>query len=101
MKVIILCSWGATSSSLAKNVNDEAKNQNIDLKADAGNTIDFKKNASDYDIALLEPQVRHLIKEVKEIGLKNNVKVDLVDMQAFATFDGKKVLQQILDLSKE
>lgn len=101
MKAIILCSWGATSSSLAKNVNDEAKKQNIDLEVDAGSTIDFKKNAKDYDVALLEPQVRHLLKEVKEVGEKNNVKIDIVDMQAFATFDGKEVLQQILDLLKK
>lgn len=98
MKAIILCSWGATSSSLAKNVNDVAKKKNIDLEVDAGSTIDFKKKASEYDVALLEPQVRHLKSEIEEIGKKHNVKVDLIDMQAFATFDGEKVLDQILSL---
>lgn len=101
MKAIILCSWGATSSSLAKNVNDAAKKQNIDLEVDAGSTIDFRKKASSYDIALLEPQVRHLKKEIEEIGKKHNVKVDLIDMQAFATFDGEKVLKQIINLSEK
>ena len=101
MKAIILCSWGATSSSLAKNVNDEAKKQNIDLEVDAGSTIDFKKKANNYDVALLEPQIRHLKKEIEEIGEKHNVKIDLIDMKAFATFDGKKVLDQILNLFKK
>lgn len=101
MKAIILCSWGATSSSLAKNVNDAAKKQNIDLEVDAGSTIDFRKKASSYNIALLEPQVRHLKKEIEEISKKHNVKVDLIDMQAFATFDGEKVLKQIIDLSEK
>ncbi|MCR2045030.1 PTS sugar transporter subunit IIB [Anaerosalibacter massiliensis] len=101
MKAIILCSWGATSSSLAKNVNDEAKKQNIDLEVDAGSTIDFKKKANNYDVALLEPQIRHLKKEIEEIGEKHNVKIDLIDMQAFATFNGKKVLDQILNLFKK
>lgn len=98
MKAIILCSWGATSSSLAKNVNDAAKKRNIDIEVDAGSTIDFKKKADEYDVALLEPQVRHLKNEIEEIGKKHNVKVDLIDMQAFATFDGEKVLDQILSL---
>ncbi len=98
MKAIILCSWGATSSSLAKNVNDAAKKEGIEIQVDAGSTIDFKKDAANYDVALLEPQVRHLLKEVEEIGKKNNVKVALVDMQAFATLDGEKVLKQIIDL---
>ncbi|NLV75749.1 MAG: PTS sugar transporter subunit IIB [Tissierellia bacterium] len=98
MKAIILCSWGATSSSLAKNVNDAAKKRNIDIEVDAGSTIDFKKKADEYDVALLEPQVRHLKNEIEEIGKKHSVKVDLIDMQAFATFDGEKVLDQILSL---
>ncbi len=69
MKAIILCSWGgATSSSLAKNVNDAAKKRNIDIEVDAGSTIDFKKKADEYDVALLEPQVRHLKNEIEEIG---------------------------------
>lgn len=101
MKAIILCSWGATSSSLAKNVNEEPKKQNVDLEVDSGSTIDFKKKAETYDVALLEPQVRHLKKEIEEVGAKHNVKVDLIDMQAFATFDGKKVLRQILDLCEK
>ncbi len=98
MKAIILCSWGATSSSLAKNVNDAAKNKNINLEVNSGSTIDFKKKAHEYDVALLEPQVRHLKNEIEEIGEKHNVKVDIIDMQAFASFDGEKVLKQILDL---
>ena len=98
MKAIILCSWGATSSSLAKNVIDAAKKRNIDIEVDAGSTIDFKKKADEYDVALLEPQVRHLKNEIEEIGKKHSVKVDLIDMQAFATFDGEKVLDQILSL---
>ena len=47
---------------------------------------------------MLEPQVRHLKSEIEEIGKKHNVKVDIIDMQAFATFDGEKVLDQILSL---
>lgn len=98
IKLIILCSWGATSSQLAIKVQEAAKKRNIDLKADAGGTGEFKKKASEYDVALLEPQVRHLKKEVTKIGEANNVPVALVDQRAFGLMDGDKVLDQVLNL---
>ncbi|KLU60330.1 oligo-beta-mannoside-specific phosphotransferase enzyme IIB component [Peptococcaceae bacterium CEB3] len=101
MKAIILCSWGATSSSLAKSVTDEAKRRNLDIVVDAGGTGEFKKKAADYSVALLEPQVRHLKKEIEEAAAKYGIPVALVDMQAFATMNGGKVLDQILALTKE
>lgn len=66
VKVIILCSWGATSSQLAKKVQEAAGERGMDVEAYAGGTGEFKEKASQYDVALLEPQVRHLKKEVKK-----------------------------------
>lgn len=100
MKAIILCSWGATSSSLAKAVNDEAKKRNMDVTVDAGGTGEFKKKAQNYSVVLLEPQVRHLRKEVETTASKYNIPVDIVNMQAFAMLDGSKVLDQILSMYK-
>lgn len=101
MKAIILCSWGATSSSLAKSVSDEAKKRNLDITVDAGGTGEFKKKAQNYSVALLEPQVRHLKKEVETAASKYDIPVEIVNMQAFAMLDGSKVLDQIIDLAKK
>lgn len=101
MKAVILCSWGATSSSLAKYVTDEAKKRNLDIEVEAGGTGEFKKKAASYSVALLEPQVRHLRKEVQQIASKYDIPVDIVDMQAFGMMDGSKVLDQIIDLAKK
>jgi PTS system, Lactose/Cellobiose specific IIB subunit. len=98
IKLIILCSWGATSSQLAKKVQQAAEARGINLKADAGGTGEFSKNASQYDVALLEPQVRHLKKEVSTIADKYNIPVDLVDSRAFALMDGNAVLDQVLKM---
>lgn len=98
IKLIILCSWGATSSQLAKKVQEAADKRGIKLKADAGGTGEFKNKASQYDVALLEPQVRHLKKEVSKIAEQHNIPVELVNQQAFALMDGDKVLDQVLNL---
>ncbi|MFO7152893.1 MAG: PTS sugar transporter subunit IIB [Bacillota bacterium] len=98
---LILCSWGATSSALAKKVTDEAKKQGLDVVVDAGGTGEFKKKAEAYDVVLLEPQVRHLKKEIESIASKYNIPVDVVDMQAFALMDGKKILNQMMELANK
>ncbi|WP_026881172.1 PTS sugar transporter subunit IIB [Clostridium akagii] len=101
MKAIILCSWGATSSSLAKAASDEAKKRNLDIVVDAGGTGEFKKKAANYSVALLEPQVRHLKKEVEVAASKFDIPVEIVDMQAFAFMNGGKVLDQIIKIAKD
>ncbi|MFD1412191.1 PTS sugar transporter subunit IIB [Oceanobacillus jeddahense] len=100
LKIIILCSWGATSSQLAKKVEQAAEKRELDVEVYAGGTGEFKQKASEYDVALLEPQVRHLKKEVTKIGEQNDVPVELVDQRAFALMDGDKVLDQALNMKK-
>lgn len=101
IKLIILCSWGATSSQLAKKVQEAADKRGIQLIADAGGTGEFKNKASQYDVALLEPQVRHLRKEVSKVAEQYDIPVELVNQQAFALMDGDKVLDQVLNLLKK
>lgn len=98
IKLIILCSWGATSSQLAKKVQEAAEKRGLDVTADAGGTGEFKNQAQAYDVALLEPQVRHLKKEVTKIADAHQIPVDLVDQRAFALMDGDKVLDQVLKM---
>lgn len=100
-KLIILCSWGATSSQLAKKVQEAAEKRGLSVEAHAGGTGEFKQKASDYDVALLEPQVRHLKKEVTKTADEFNIPVELVDQRAFALMDGDKVLDQALNLLKK
>ncbi|NSL52210.1 PTS sugar transporter subunit IIB [Calidifontibacillus erzurumensis] len=98
IKLIILCSWGATSSQLAKKVQQAAEARGINLVVDAGGTGEFNQKASQYHAVLLEPQVRHMKKEVTKTAEKYNTPVELVDQMAFALMDGNKVLDQVLSM---
>ncbi len=98
IKLVILCSWGATSSQLAKKVQEAAEKRGLNVIADAGGTGEFKQKASEYDVALLEPQVRHLKKEVTKTADQYDIPVELVEQRAFALMDGDKVLDQALSL---
>jgi PTS system cellobiose-specific IIB component len=100
IRLIILCSWGATSSQLAKKVKEAADKRGIELTADAGGTGEFKKKADQYNVALLEPQVRHLKKEMEKIAEEHGIPLEIVDQRAFALMDGDKVLDQVLTMMK-
>jgi PTS system cellobiose-specific IIB component len=100
IRLMILCSWGATSSSLAVKVQKAAEKRGIPLQADAGGTGEFKKKAKEYDVALLEPQVRHLKGEMEAVAKQHNIPLEVVDMSAFALMDGDKVLDQVLRMLK-
>lgn len=100
IRLVILCSWGATSSQLARKVQEAARRRGIELVADAGGTGEFKKKAGQFDVALLEPQVRHLKGEVERVAAEHGIPVDVVDPRAFALMDGDKVLDQVLALWK-
>lgn len=100
IRLIILCSWGATSSQLAKKVKEAADKRGIELTADAGGTGEFKKKAGEYNVALLEPQVRHLMKEMSKIAADHDIPLEIVDQRAFALMDGDKVLDQVLTMMK-
>src|SRR5699024_9501224 len=94
----ILCSWGETSSQLAKKVQEAAENRGIDLEAHAGGTGEFKEIADQYNVALLESQVRHLNIDVSKVAVAHTIPLDIVDHWAFSLMDGDKVLDQVLNM---
>jgi PTS system cellobiose-specific IIB component len=101
IRLLILCSWGATSSRLAKQVQEAANRRGISLVADADGISAFKQGQKPCDVALLEPQVRHLKKEVSKAASERGIPWDLVDPVAFATMDGDRVLEQVLQLIQQ
>lgn len=98
IRLLILCSWGATSSRLAKQVQKAANRRGISLIASSDGINAFKQGDQPCDVALLEPQVRHLKKEVSKAASERGIPWDLVDPIAFATMDGDRVLEQVLRL---
>jgi PTS system cellobiose-specific IIB component len=93
---MILCHWGATSSVLCKKVQDAATKKGISLDAEAAGITQFRNKARDLDLVLLEPQVRHLQKEIESITRKHQIPLQLVDSISFATMNGDQVLKQVL-----
>jgi len=100
IRLVILCSWGATSSQLARKVQEAARRRGIELVADAGGTGEFKKKAGQFDVALLEPQVRHLKGEVERVAAEHGIPGRRGRPTGLRVDGRGKVLDQVLALWK-
>lgn len=99
MKTIMLnCMAGMSTSLLVTSMDKEAKSEGFQADIFACPTSDALKHIKKekIDCILLGPQVGYmrtdLEKQIKEIGKK--IPLDVMDMQAYGTMNGKKILAQ-------
>ena len=98
-KIVLLCSAGMSTSMLVNKMRTYAKDLGKEIDIDAYAMTEASEKAKDADVILLGPQVRFQEKYVKEMFPEKLVSV--IDMRAYGTMDGKKVLDTTLDLLGE
>lgn len=94
-KVVLVCANGFTTTMLRNKVDAEAKEFGLDLDVKAYPMTEIDVVAEDADVLLLGPQIRFKLNEMKKKYPQKHIL--LVDSQAVAFVDGKKVLKQIRD----
>lgn len=94
--ILLVCSAGMSTSMMVKKMQDAAKAKGVDATiwavGDAESTEEVKKA----DIVMLGPQVRFLEKKMKE-KVHNEKPVVVIDMMAYGTMNGEKVLEQAIN----
>jgi PTS system cellobiose-specific IIB component len=100
IRLMIVCSMGASSSVLCKKINEAAWKRGIELIAEPTSTRDWMVRLQWADAVILEPQIKHLRKEMEKIADEHNIPLAMVDPIAFATMNAEKVLDQVLTLLK-
>lgn len=90
MKTIaLLCAAGMSTSVLVQKMRDAAASEGFECEIDAHPVAEAEEIGKTADCILLGPQVRYELKNVKS---KVSCPVDVIDMLAYGTMDGKKVL---------
>jgi len=97
-KIVLLCAGGMSTSILVNNMKSYAKEigKEYDIaaySADAVATV-----AKDADCVLLGPQVAYRKDDLKQYI---ECPLDVIEMVAYGTMDGKKALNQALKLLGE
>jgi len=92
-KIILLCQAGMSTGMLVNKIREAAKNENYHCEIAAFAVSSATEYASDADIILLGPQVRFHRKTVEHAC--PGIPIMDIDMQAYGTMNGKKVLDAL------
>ncbi len=94
-KIALVCSAGMSTSLLLGKMSQTAREQGIEVEIVALPEADVKGRWQDYDIILLGPQVRFLKAQMEKL-VGGEIPVEVIDMTAYGTVNGKKVLEDAL-----
>lgn len=97
--ITLVCAMGMSTSLLVNKMKEAAKKDNIEAEIVAMSEAAFAKSDYPTDVLLLGPQVRYLLGKMKKTYEPKGIKVDVVDMKAYGTMDGKKVLETALNMA--
>ena len=91
-KILLVCSAGMSTSMLVRKIQEAAQKQNYEIEVDAFSISQARTIGHNWDIILLGPQVKFLLKEMKAAFPKKPV--DAIEMRSYGRMDGEAVLRQ-------
>ena len=92
VKILLVCSAGMSTSFMVNKMKDSAKARGIEAEIWAVADAEAEKA----DIMMLGPQVRFLENKMK--GIAGDKPVTVIDMVAYGSMNGEKVLDQALEI---
>lgn len=95
MNILLICSAGMSTSLLVTKMEKAAQAKGIEAKISALGATEAKRKLQDADIILLGPQVRFMLHEISK---QVSVPVQVIDMRAYGSINGEKVLNDALAL---
>ena len=95
VNILLVCSAGMSTSMLVRKMQDAAASKGIEATIWAVGDAESAEQSKKADVVLLGPQVRFLQKKMKE-RVNDEKPVLVIDMVAYGSMDGSKVLDQAL-----
>lgn len=91
--IILFCNQGMSTSLLVKKMEETAKAMAYDCQINAYPMVEAEQVGKDADMILLGPQVRFKQKEIE--GKCPGVPVEVIDISAYGTMNGEKVINNV------
>jgi cellobiose PTS system EIIB component len=98
IRVLIVCSWGMSTSLLVDSMLTAAEVRKYELVVEALSAGEYAEKVGACDIVLIAPQIRHLRKSIEKLAASEGKPVAMIEPFHYATMDGKAVLEQVLRL---
>ncbi|MBQ7704062.1 MAG: hypothetical protein IJT73_01335 [Selenomonadaceae bacterium] len=97
-KIVLICAknYDSFACTVAEKIQQAADEVGIEISCSSMTTAELHLLPSDVDVVLFAPpRFRHL-ERIKKFC--PNAKISMIESQAYATADGKKILEKIFDL---
>lgn len=98
IRVLIVCSWGMSTSLLVEGMLAAAAQRGIALVIEALSAGEYAAKVDECDVVLIAPQIRHLRKSIEKLAQSVGKPVGLIEPFYYATMNGAAVLEQVLAL---
>lgn len=92
-KIVVFCAGGMSSSMLVKKMQETIELKEYEAIVLAHSVMSVEKYASDADIVLLGPQIRH---EKASVEAKLSCPVMTIDMKDYGMMDGEAVIEKVM-----
>lgn len=101
-KVILLCSFGMSTSLLVTKMRKVAEEHKLPVQIDAFSYSEADKIVENNrpDCILLGPQIKYMFEEIKGKYEPLGIPVDIIDTVDYGSMNGEKVLKQVVRLIK-
>ena len=98
IRVLIVCSWGMSTSLLVDSMLAAAVAVRYELTVEALSAGEYAERVEECDVVLIAPQIRHLRKSIEKLAAEVGKPVALIEPFHYATMNGQAVLEQVLHL---
>ena len=100
MRIMLACAAGMSTSLVVSRMKEAAESQGKDYKIWAVEQGQIEDELGNFDVLLLGPQVRHIMRKVTKI-VDGKAPIAVIDAVAYGRCDGVAVLKQAESLVEE
>src|ERR1700737_3325876 len=98
IRVLIVCSWGMSTSLLVDSMLAAAVGRKCELTVEALSAGEYAAKVEECNGGLIAPKIRHLRKSIEKLAMSVGKPVALIEPFHYATMNGQAVLEQALQL---
>ncbi len=99
--VLLVCGSGASSGFMAANIRKAATARGLAITVNARSEATVEDYVEEIDCLMIGPHLASIKEDMEEICQGYDIKVGIVDRDAYAHLNGEKALDQILALFGE
>lgn len=92
MKILLVCSSGASSGFLVQNMKKAAQSREFDVEIEARSEYELDNYLDVIDVLLIGPHLAYLGDEILEKANEYSVPMGIVPQDIYGTIDGARAL---------